>query len=129
MRDLLYKVAEVLDAQAREEDARASAPVPTAKQATEAPRLPTPAENAEKIASAYRERTGEELPLEIQAKLDDPAVAEFAAKLAGVGGARTPLGEAQDVGGAPDAPSHVEKSGRVTAAWDRFGEFLAGQHR
>ena len=124
MRELLYKVAEVLEEQALAEDVRAAAPA--VKKADEAPK---DVSLAEKVASAYKERTGEVLPEEIQAKLTDPAVADFAAKMAGVGGTMNSLGEAEDVGGPSDAPTHLVKTERAKAAYDRFGDFLAGQHR
>ena len=88
---LKEKVASVLEALADAWEERSTEPAASAVSATEDPVV--------KIATAYREATGEDLSDELRGRLtNDPALQEMVTKVAKASPQRpTPLGEAADV--------------------------------
>lgn len=109
---ILEKVANVLDEVAATLERR---PAPTAEQVVD----PSKDEIA-KIATEYKESTGDDLPAEVLAKIEnDNGLKEMVTKLAAQKSRRpTPLGEATDAQHNQETP--VTKQAALQAANDRF---------
>lgn len=125
--DVFEKVADVLDALALELETShvVKTATPVAAPAAFAPRPGV------KLAAAIKAQTGDDVTPEYAEQVaTDPVLARLIQKLAKDDGERTPLGSAEDVGGASertaDDASDRARAERTKDAWDKFGSYLVG---